>query len=205
MDSKLFLRIIAGEFGGRQLKSPNKAGETRPTLDRVKESLFDIIARKIPKSRVLDLCAGSGALGLEALSRGAASAVFLEHQRQNVQVIKENIDLLGLTERATIVAGELPYAIGRVKGKFDVIFFDPPYDSDLVERTLPRIAAKEFLAKEGLLIVERDRRSTEIKVKGFALQRRHRIGDSEFWFFGEASQKVKPKKPVEEKRDRGEE
>jgi 16S rRNA (guanine966-N2)-methyltransferase len=183
MPTHLHLRIIAGEYGGRNISAPPKGVKgTRPTLERVRESIFDIVARRLPKARVMDLCAGTGAMGLEALSRGAASALFVESLRQNVDLITQNIATLGAGDRAKVVAGELPYALGRVKGEFDIIFFDPPYSSEILPRTFPRIAAKGLLAPQGLMIVERDRRSPEIKTKDFSIVRRHRIGDAELWF-----------------------
>ncbi|MFH1017409.1 MAG: 16S rRNA (guanine(966)-N(2))-methyltransferase RsmD [Pseudomonadota bacterium] len=183
MRTNLYLRIIAGQLGGRSIDAPPKGVKgTRPTLERVRESVFDIIARKLPKARVLDLCAGTGSMGFEALSRGASSATFVESLRQNVQLIQHNAATLAVEDRMLLVAGELPYALGRVKGEFDIIFFDPPYSSDLVERTLPRIAAKGLLARTGVMIIERDRRSTEIQSRDFHVLRRHRIGDAELWF-----------------------
>ncbi len=179
----LHLRIVAGQFGGRTIDAPPRGTKgTRPTLERVRESQFDIIARRLGKAKVLDLCAGTGAMGFEALSRGAAFVTFVESLRQNVQLIQHNAALLGVEDRVRIVAGELPYALGRVKGEFDLIFFDPPYNSDLVFRTLPRIFAKSLLASKGILMVERDRRSPEIQTREFQITRRHRIGDAELWF-----------------------
>ena len=196
MPTNLYLRIIAGELGGRHIQSPGKGNSIRPMLDRVKEGLFDILARRLPKARVLDLCAGTGSLGLEALSRGAESVLFVESQRANVKVIHENIAELNVGERSVVVAGELPYALGRVKGAFDIIFFDPPFKSDLIDKTLPRLVANGMLKKGGVLVIQRDRRSREIKAKGFVVHRRHRIGDSELWFFHSTAGLKEKEKPA---------
>ncbi len=207
MRNCLYLRIIAGQFGGRNIEAPPKGVKgTRPTLERVRESLFDIVARRLPKARVMDLCAGTGSMGFEALSRGAASVTFVENLRQNIQLIQHNAEILGVEDRVRVVAGELPYALGRVKGEFDVIFFDPPYSSDLVSRTLPRIAAKGLLSKKGLMVIERDRRSPEIRTRDFQVFRRHRIGDAELWFMERPSvRKPKEEEPEANGKDRGEE
>ncbi|HLG18275.1 MAG TPA: 16S rRNA (guanine(966)-N(2))-methyltransferase RsmD [Bdellovibrionota bacterium] len=175
------LRIIAGEFRGREIEGPGRL-DLRPTADRVRESLFDILARHIQGMRILDLCAGTGAFGLESLSRGARAATFLDADPQVIKLIERNIESLGVGERSTVVRGELPYALGKLKGPFDLVFFDPPYKSDIVTKVLPRLASKTLLVPNALVIVERDRRSHPIKVSHYAIDRRHRIGDAELWF-----------------------
>jgi len=180
---KLLLRIVGGEFRGRELNSPpKKSMATRPTLDRVKESLFDILARRLEGVNVLDLCAGTGSLGLEALSRGAKSATFLEKDLRNIKLIEENANKLGVNSKASVIKGELPFAIGKCKGPFEIVFFDPPYKSDLAERVLSRLATKTFLVPNAIVVVERDRRATPLKFFQYAIDRRHRIGDTELWF-----------------------
>jgi len=175
------LRIIAGEFKGRYIDGPGKL-DIRPTLDRVRESLFDILSRHIQGMRVLDLCAGTGALGLEALSRAARSATFVDSDPGCVKLIEKNIASLAVGDRATLIKGELPYSLGRAKGPFDLVFFDPPYGSDLVAKVLPRLSSKDFLVQNAMVVVERDRRASPIKTSSYAIDRRHRIGDSELWF-----------------------
>jgi 16S rRNA (guanine966-N2)-methyltransferase len=182
--TNIYLRIIAGTHGGREIKAPpsNKSMTTRPTLDRVRESLFDILARRIDGMRILDLCAGTGALGLESLSRGAKMTTFVESDTRNIKLIRENVEKLAMGEKCWIVKGELPYALAKVKGPFEIVFFDPPYSSDLVTRVLPRLASKKYLVPNAIVVVERDRRSAPIKFSQFAIDRRHRIGDTELWF-----------------------
>lgn len=176
------LRIIAGEFRGRLISGPGRGDKTRPTLERVRESLFDILAYRLKGVRVLDLCAGTGALGLEAISRGARTATFLEAESRNVAIIRENIASLNVGIKCSVVQAELPFAVGRLKGQFDMVFFDPPYDSPWVERVVKRLGEKSLLAPNAIVIVERDRRAGVLQVPTFAIDRRHRIGDAELWF-----------------------
>ena len=137
------LRIIAGEFGGRRLKTP--AGRNvRPTGDRVKEAWFSILQQSIPDARVLDLFAGSGALGLEALSRGAAQVDLVEQHQASLAVIRDNVESLNVAARVTIHRSDaMRFAERLPAGSYDVAFADPPYASsdaaDLAElfRTTP--------------------------------------------------------------------
>jgi 16S rRNA (guanine966-N2)-methyltransferase len=121
------VRIVAGEFGGRRLAMPKDA-RVRPTADRVREAWMSILADAIPGARVLDLYAGSGALGLEALSRGAASATFVELNPPSLRALQANIAALGVGDRVTVHRGDaLRYAEGLEAGAFDVVLADPPY------------------------------------------------------------------------------
>ena len=124
------LRIIAGEFKGRRLKAPT--GRTvRPTGDRVKEAWFSILQQSIPAARVLDLFAGSGALGFEALSRDAVSADFVETHRLSLAALKANVEALGVEDRVKIHTSDAVRFAGRLQpGAYDVAFADPPYAGD---------------------------------------------------------------------------
>lgn len=133
------MRIVAGRFGGRVLKAPKK--RARPTTDRVREAWFSRLAPRLPGARVLDLFAGSGALGLEALSRGAHEVTFVERGRASLEALRANIAALDVGEEATVIrADALRFAGGLDAGAFDVVLADPPYDSpaaaDLVQRFL---------------------------------------------------------------------
>ena len=119
------MRVVAGEFRGRRLAAPRGA-RTRPTADRVREALFSMLG-DVSGARVLDLYAGSGALGIEALSRGAESAVFVERDARAGAVIERNLASLGLEQR--IVRQEVERFLARTQGTFDLVFCDPPYDS----------------------------------------------------------------------------
>ncbi|HVH68566.1 MAG TPA: 16S rRNA (guanine(966)-N(2))-methyltransferase RsmD [Gemmatimonadales bacterium] len=138
------IRIIAGEFKGRRLKTPT--GDTvRPTADRVREAWFSILQRSLRAARVLDLFAGSGALGLEALSRGATTADFVEVHRMALAALKANVKTLQLDERATIHRIDaLTYAEGLHPGQYDVAFADPPYASDRAARLVALFRVNPF-------------------------------------------------------------
>jgi 16S rRNA (guanine966-N2)-methyltransferase len=119
------VRVVAGEFRGRRLAAP-RGLRTRPTADRVREALFSMLG-DVTGARVLDLYAGSGALGIEALSRGAESAVFVERDARAAGVIERNLASLGLDQQ--VVRQDAPRFLARAKGMFDLVFCDPPYDS----------------------------------------------------------------------------
>lgn len=123
------MRVIAGTARGRRLTAP-RGSRTRPTSDRVREAVFSSLQPRIADATVLDLFAGSGAMGIEALSRGAASAVLVEDNRAALAAIDANLDAAGVAPRATVVAASLPGAMARLVGPFDVVFLDPPYDLD---------------------------------------------------------------------------
>ncbi len=138
------IRIIAGEFKGRRLKTPT-GSTVRPTADRVRESWFNILQRSIRGARVLDLFAGSGALGFESLSRGAVSADFVELHRASLTVLKANAETLKVEDRVTIhrVDG-LRFAEGLRPGEYDVAFADPPYAGDQAARLVAMFRATPF-------------------------------------------------------------
>jgi 16S rRNA (guanine966-N2)-methyltransferase len=149
------MRIIAGLAKGRHLSVPGSG--TRPMTGRAKESVFSVLSARLPGARVLDLYAGSGALGLEALSRGAASAVFVEHDRSASLVIEHNIDTVGLG--GVVIRRSLPGAIAAIEGAFDMVFVDPPYadTDDSVSDILD--AMDEVLADSGIVVLHRQTRS----------------------------------------------
>jgi 16S rRNA (guanine966-N2)-methyltransferase len=138
------LRIIAGEFKGRRLEAP--AGRTvRPTGDRVKEAWFSILQQSIPDARVLDLFAGSGALGLEALSRGAVAVDFVETQRTSLQALQANVDALKVEDRVTIHRMDAVRFAERLQpAQYDVAFADPPYATDAGLRLISVFRATPF-------------------------------------------------------------
>ena len=152
------MRIIAGERKGHTIFAP-RGRETRPTSDRVRENVFNIVAPWVDGARVLDLYAGSGAMGLEALSRGAANAVFFETDPDAVRAIERNLDKLRLTG-ATILRVSVTTALAQEAAagrKYDLVLVDPPYtmtDYDALSRYLPTV-----LAEDGLLVFETDARS----------------------------------------------
>ena len=144
------MRVITGTARGRRLREPEGMA-TRPTTDNVKESMFNLIQFDIEGRRVLDLFAGTGQLGIEALSRGARSAVFVDESRAAVQLVRANLALCRL--QGDVVQGEsLGYL--RTCGKFDLIFLDPPYASGLLVKALEDIAAFDICREHGIIVAE---------------------------------------------------
>ncbi len=144
------MRVITGSARGRRLKEP-KNMDIRPTTDKVKESIFNIVQFDLEGRRVLDLFAGTGQLGIEALSRGAKSAVFVDESNEAVKIIRENLEHCGLKGETT-----RDDAIGFLSrgGKFDIIFLDPPYASGLLDAALKKIIQFDILAEGGIIICE---------------------------------------------------
>lgn len=154
------MRIITGEMRGRSLRTLD--GEhTRPTSEKVKEAMFSIIQWDIEGRRVLDLFAGSGQLGLEALSRGAAECVFVENDRASVDIVRSNIDKCGAASRTKIVFGDYENFLRRGE-KFNIILIDPPYGSDFREKALSLISEFDILAANGIIVVESEQKSAEL-------------------------------------------
>ena len=147
------MRIISGSARGRKLKEP-QGRDTRPTTDKVKESMFNIIQFELEGRRVLDLFSGTGQLGLEALSRGAVHCTFVDQRREAAVLIGENIKLTGFTEVSRVVQGEALSFLASCGEKFDVIFLDPPYGSGLLEKSVAQIAKFDILREHGIIICE---------------------------------------------------
>ena len=154
------MRVITGTARGRKLKTP-ETYDIRPTTDTVKEALFNILQFDIEGRRVLDLFAGTGQLGIECLSRGAASATFVDRDREAVRIVRENLKSCGMSAP---VFQEDSLRFLESAGTFDLIFVDPPYDSDLYEEVLERINSVDILSDGGIIICEarRDRQLPEM-------------------------------------------
>lgn len=153
------LRIIAGSAKGTRLKTP-KGMNTRPTTDRVKESVFGILAARVADADVLDLFAGTGNLGLEALSRGASTAILIDKNIQSIKIMLENAILTKLTGMAVICREDVMQALRRFdnEGKaFDLIFCDPPYNLGLGPKVLQTIDTGNVLKDSGILVLEHSR------------------------------------------------
>lgn len=148
------MRVIAGKYKGRKLEIPKTT--LRPTLDRTKETLFNILQTYLPNARVLDLFAGSGNLGIEALSRGAEYCVFVDINKESAKVIKSNCEKCGCSVLSKVI--NLPYdiAIGGLKQKFDIIFADPPYHDGFYYDILKRLDKSDVLAKDAIIVLEHD-------------------------------------------------
>lgn len=190
LDSKYnFLRIIAGQLKGRKFDAPKGGDTVRPISDRVKESLFDILAPKMENAKILDLYSGTGAIGFEALSRGAKDVLFVEKDPRNITLIRENAEKLGLTKLITILRGTLPNIIEKIRGHFDLIFIDPPFPTETIFEIMPELKKKNLVDPATLIMIQRFRGSKDLEFEGFTLQRKHRVGDSMLWFFTLAGEK----------------
>ena len=148
------MRVISGKARGVNLKTPDGV-LTRPTIDRVKEALFSIINFDIPASNVLDLFGGTGQLGIEALSRGAKSAVFVDQREDACKLIKENLRRTKLEQDAKVVRMDYLDYLKRCKEKFDIIFLDPPYAEVFLENALKCITEIDILQSGGIIVAER--------------------------------------------------
>ena len=148
------MRIISGKYKGRVLDGFDIKG-TRPTMERVKESLFAQIQMFISNSHVLDLFSGSGNLGLEALSEGANSVVLVDSNPKAVSVIKKNIEKLGC-DSVKVLGMDYVKAIHSLEEQFDIIFLDPPYQTNYIEKSIEKITKKDLVKKGGIIVCESD-------------------------------------------------
>jgi 16S rRNA (guanine966-N2)-methyltransferase len=170
------MRIVAGEWGGRRIQAPPGRG-TRPTTDRVREAWMSTVAPVLPGARVLDLFAGSGALGLEALSRGAVTATFVEQDAKAIAALRANIQALGAEGAARMVRSDaLKYARGLGVGSYDVAFADPPYGKGFARELAEAFAATPFA---GLLCIEHGKDDVLPEIAG---ARTRRYGDTVLTF-----------------------
>ncbi|MBP5426727.1 MAG: 16S rRNA (guanine(966)-N(2))-methyltransferase RsmD [Clostridiales bacterium] len=150
------MRVIAGEAKGHKLVTL-KGDTTRPTMDKVKGAIFNMIAPYMYDASVLDLFAGSGALGIEALSRGAKNAVFVDKSRSSVDIIKKNLNHTKLIDKATILNGDVVEIVSRAElgnPHFDIIFMDPPYNKKFAQKVLIFLESNGILKDSGIIIVE---------------------------------------------------
>ena len=156
------MRIISGLARGTKLYTL-EGENTRPTLDRVKEPLFSIIQNYIKDAVVLDLFAGSGALGLEALSRGAKRAVLCDKSFEAIDIIKKNINKTHLEEKTKVLCMDYKKCLSNVNEKFDLIFIDPPYKLDIAVNSVEIILENNLLSPEGIIVIETDEEEREIQ------------------------------------------
>jgi 16S rRNA (guanine966-N2)-methyltransferase len=181
-------RIIAGSLGGRRIVTPS-GPHIRPTTDRVREALFSALESmvELPGARFADLYAGSGAVGLEALSRGAAHVLFVEADPRTSRVIRENVAALGVGSATQVVTGKVPAVLagGPDGGPYDVVFADPPYAVDDRELTALQLALRDegWLAPEAVVVIERATRSGPLPwVDGIVAGRSRRYGETTLWY-----------------------
>jgi 16S rRNA (guanine966-N2)-methyltransferase len=175
------MRIIAGRFKGLRLPSPRSRG-VRPTTDRVREALFSTLGSAIVGSRVLDLFAGTGAFGFEALSRGAESVVFVDDDRQVTQALIETCDSLQVVDQVKVMSISADQAVKRLADsgeRFSIVFLDPPYGTEWVPKIVDKPVFEDLFAPDGLLIIEREDKAPELAIPaGFAKEFSRKYGDT---------------------------
>jgi 16S rRNA (guanine(966)-N(2))-methyltransferase RsmD len=170
------MRVIAGSARRILLKTVDGL-ETRPTTDRIKETLFNILQPDIPGARVLDLFSGSGALGIEALSRGASSAVFVDGWKDACQLVRENLRLTRLTDKAKVVNSDYLSYLQSCREKFDIVFLDPPYAEIFLENALNKISEIDILSDRGIIICERPaEKQLDLEISGLQRSKDYRYG-----------------------------
>ena len=148
------MRVITGKARGVQLKTPDGI-QTRPTADRVKEALFSIINFEIPNAAVLDLFGGTGQLGIEALSRGAKSAVFVDAREEACKLIRENLKRTKLEQAGRVVQSDYLRYLDHCRERYSIIFLDPPYADGYLENAVTRITEIDILQSDGIMVTER--------------------------------------------------
>ncbi|MFC0005835.1 16S rRNA (guanine(966)-N(2))-methyltransferase RsmD [Micromonospora siamensis] len=181
-------RIVAGTHGGRRIAAPPGAG-TRPTSDRVREALFSAVQTEVDLvgARFADLYAGSGAVGLEALSRGAEHVLLVESDARAARVIRENVAALRAAPAARLVTGKVATVLAAGPGAepYDVVFADPPYavSDDEITAVLTALVERDWLAPDALVVVERSSRTGPVDwVQGLTAERSRRYGETTLWY-----------------------
>ena len=179
------LRVIGGELKGRRLRGPEGCG-IRPTGDRVRGALFDILGPRINGSSFLDAYAGTGAVGVEALSRGASGVTFVEKDRPAVELLRRNVEMAGdLSRRARIVPRDLAAALRVLEedgARFDIVFLDPPYEGGALDRALRLVGHSGVLHEESLVVSEHDARTAPRGVAALPAVRSVRYGHTALTF-----------------------
>jgi 16S rRNA (guanine(966)-N(2))-methyltransferase RsmD len=187
------MRVIAGSLRGVRLAAP-EGNQTRPTADRVKEALFSIISSRhdFEGTRILDICAGTGGLGIEALSRGAASCCFIENDRKVLKFLERNLLITGVVEKSEVIALEAQKGLQQLsrQGKsFDIVFLDPPYSSNLYSLAIEALRTLSLLSDDALLVAECSSRAALADNYGMLLKIDRRVyGDTALEFFARESQ-----------------
>jgi len=177
------MRIIAGRFKGRKLRVV-KSDSVRSTGDRVKESMFNILQGECPDANVLDLFCGAGTLGMEALSRGARFATFVDRKRQSVDITHQNLELIGAEDESMVVFAHVVSAmqtLGERGDRFSLILADPPYGDGWPPKLLKLVANSQILAAEGVLVIEHHKKEPPGDAPaGFSVWTERRFGDTMF-------------------------
>ena len=172
------MRVITGKARGVQLKTPDGM-LTRPTADRVKEACFSIINFDIPGAKVLDLFGGTGQLGIEALSRGAKSAVFVDAREEACKLIGENLKRTKLEAEGKVIRSDYLAYLNNCKEQYDIIFLDPPYAEVFLENSLKRIAEIDILQSNGIIVTERPLgKDLSVEMEGFTRSKDYKYGNT---------------------------
>ena len=184
------MRIVGGSARGRRLLGPPKGYAIRPTSDKVREAIFDVLTVAQPggiRGRALDIFAGTGALGIEALSRGAEQAVFVEQDRAALRVLEENLQRSGFHDRAIVRSGPAERALAAMRpemdGPFHLAFLDPPYGTHMASSIGALLVKRGLLAPEGMVVVELGARDPDPVLAGLGIFRSKRYGDTRVIFF----------------------
>ena len=175
-------KISGGSLNSRKLKSP-KGTNVRPTPGRVKESLFSILMHKLEGANMLDLYAGTGAIGFEAASRGASRVISVEGHRETAQAIEESAQELGIRETVTVVGAPAERALYRIQGPFDIVYMDPPYADDVPLQVFRLLLERELLAPDALVIYEHAAKRILPDIPGYRSTREEVYGDVALAFF----------------------
>ena len=178
------MRVIAGAAGGIRLLTP-EGMQTRPTIERVKEAIFSSVHFRLPGMRVLDLFAGTGQMGIEALSRGAAWADFVDCRSEACALVRKNLERTGLADRAAVHCLDYAQFLRQSREPYDLILLDPPYAENFLENALKTISEIDILANDGIIITERSAdRPMEADFPGLTLQKDRRYGTVRIRTFG---------------------
>lgn len=181
------MRVVTGEAKGRKLKTPKTPG-TRPIMDRVKTALFDILSNEVKDTRFLDLFAGTGSVGIEALSRGAAHATFIEMNHKILQLVRENLQITGLTDRAEVLHSDaFKFLQMNRQQSYDIIYIAPPQYEEMAARALALVDSSTLYAPEALVIVQihpKERPGVAaVECKHFELTDERRYGSTLLMFY----------------------
>jgi len=172
------VRVISGKLKGRRLVGGKKM-RIRPTSDRVKESVFNVLQEEMVGKRVLDLFAGAGSFGIEALSRGAEWVTFVDASQQSINVLKKNLRNLNLESKSTVVRLDGLKALNKLKQNFHMIFADPPYLKGFMQRIIDSITQSEILEKNGILILEHHKKETfSLPEEKLSVLKQKKFGDT---------------------------
>ncbi|MCK4934614.1 MAG: 16S rRNA (guanine(966)-N(2))-methyltransferase RsmD [Simkaniaceae bacterium] len=180
------LRITGGIFRNRKIQAP-KGTQTRPTLEKVRKAVFDKLQQKCENALFLDLFAGSGAMGLEAVSRGAKGVVFVEYDRLAIDCLKKNINSLEIENQCQILKGKAEQILNKLQSPFDIIYIDPPYEKGYAEKILELIDKNKLLAENGILFVEERAPLKNLSLINLELKQQKTYGSTKLYQFEQKS------------------